>query len=131
MRFVKFGKSKDESLSKSFLQIPHKQEIQILRFRFVGKGIKSASFTGYGCAISKASTEVLSERLHGKSMEEVRKEIALFLKVIDPEGSEAPEAITDDETLLAFAGTRQHPERDSIRCRNCQPSPDAACRHDP
>ena len=83
-----------------------------LYLQIEGDQIRKASFTGYGCAISKASTEVLSERLQGKTLDDVKEEVALFLKVIDPEAAEQPEELTDDDTLLAFAGTRQHPERE-------------------
>jgi len=76
------------------------------------KNIKSASFTGYGCAISKASTEVLTERLVGKNLMEVKQEVALFLRLISSDTVEEPDQMTTDETLLAFSGTRQHPERE-------------------
>lgn len=74
--------------------------------------IKNASFHGYGCAISKASTEVLVERMVGKRFEHIGKEVALFLSIIDPNSIDDPEQITEDETLLAFAGTRDYPERE-------------------
>ena len=70
--------------------------------------IQSISFHGYGCAISKASTSVLVEQLAGKTLEEAKSLIQLFLKTIDnPEDAEnAP------EELRAFAAAKKYPGRE-------------------
>lgn len=77
-----------------------------------GEVIKKASFHGYGCAISKASTEVLTERMTGKDLKNIAEEVALFLAIIDPESTTEPGDLTSEDDLLAFAGTRQYPERE-------------------
>ncbi len=87
-----------------------------LYLKFEGGVIQKISFKGYGCAISKASTSVLTKQLLGKSKSEVKSLIELFLKIIDPESSESPESITLDEELLAFASAREFPER--LTCAN-------------
>lgn len=87
-----------------------------LYLKFEDDIIQKTSFKGYGCAISKASTSVLTKQLLGKSKSEAKALIELFLKVIDPESLESPESITSDEELLAFASAREFPER--LTCAN-------------
>jgi len=70
-----------------------------------------AKFKGYGCAISKASTAILVEKIIGKELSEVQTLVTLFLQVINEQSSQQPEALTSDEALLAFAATREFPER--------------------
>lgn len=79
-----------------------------------GQTITGASFKGFGCAISKASTAVLTERLIGTSLTEAGELVNLFMEIINPDSSMAIEELTKDEELQAFAGTRDYPER--IEC---------------
>jgi nitrogen fixation protein NifU and related proteins len=44
--------------------------------------VAEVSFTGRGCAISQASASMLTERLAGKSLEEVEAEIEAFLEMM-------------------------------------------------
>jgi len=67
--------------------------------------IKSASFSGFGCAISKASTSILVKRLEGMALTEIAPMKETFLKVAF-EG-----ATTDDEEFEAFAAARAFPGR--------------------
>lgn len=78
--------------------------------------VTEASFTGYGCAISKASTSVLTKQIIGKGKTEIDAFVANFLKLLDPNASQLPEEITIDEELLAFAAAREFPER--LSCAN-------------
>lgn len=78
--------------------------------------IENASFTGYGCAISKASTSVLTKHLKGKSRDEARELINSFLELVNSESSQSPESISRDDELLAFASAREFPER--LTCAN-------------
>lgn len=68
--------------------------------------IAHATFHGYGCAISKASTSVLVEKIRGKTLAEARQILENFLCTVET-GSPVP---TDDETA-AFAEARQFPGR--------------------
>ncbi|MFT6828485.1 MAG: nitrogen fixation NifU-like protein, partial [Roseivirga sp.] len=70
----------------------------------------------YGCAISKASTSVLTKQLIGKELKEIERVIDDFLKILDPAEAQSPEQITDEEELLAFAAARAFPER--LDCAN-------------
>ena len=70
-----------------------------------------AGFEGYGCAISKASTVVLTRNLEGKTLEEIKPLVELFFELVDENSDKTPESLTQDEDLLAFAAAREFPER--------------------
>ena len=75
------------------------------------EAVIDAKFKGYGCAISKASTAILVEKIIGKGLSEIESLVALFLQVINDQSEQQPEDLTSDEALLAFAATREFPER--------------------
>ena len=54
--------------------------------------IKDAAFSGTGCAISQASTDMMIELMRGKTVDEARRLAELFIKMIQGE-------ITDDTEL--------------------------------
>lgn len=54
--------------------------------------IKDAAFTGAGCAISQASTDMMIELIRGKKVDDAKKLAELFLSMIKGE-------VTDDEKL--------------------------------
>ncbi len=54
--------------------------------------ISDAAFSGSGCAISQASTDMMIELVRGKTVEEAKKLADLFIKMIQGE-------ITDEDTL--------------------------------
>lgn len=70
--------------------------------------IREAHFFGYGCAISKASTSVLVERLPGKTWAELRELLAGFHSLLHS-GEQTASVV--DQSLLAFAAARQFPAR--------------------
>lgn len=47
--------------------------------------IKDASFTGHGCAISQSSTSIMIDILRGKTIEQAKKIIDVFAKMIKRE----------------------------------------------
>ena len=66
-------------------------------------------FHGYGCAISKASTSVLAQRLEGKTITEFEAICDRFFRYVQPN---EPEPSGDrDETFAAFMGARDFPGR--------------------
>ena len=75
------------------------------------ESIIEASFKGYGCAISKASTAILVHKIAGKELSEVKAIVTLFMEILDENSDQSPESLTQDEALLAFAATREFPER--------------------
>ena len=76
--------------------------------------VLDASFMGYGCQISKASSSVLVKKLIGRSLAEVRSLVREFLTLVDPHSHRTPEDIFQEIELLAFSKTREFPER--IEC---------------
>ncbi len=75
--------------------------------------IEDMSFTGHGCAISQASTSMMIDLLKGKSIDEVKKIIEVYLKMI------RREEITKEEEILlkdvvAFKNISNMPAR--VKC---------------
>jgi len=66
-------------------------------------------FHGYGCAISKASTSVLVEKIKGMTLEQVGELTERFYRIVGLEEGAVPE--DEDEALTAFATARQFPAR--------------------
>ena len=54
--------------------------------------IKDAAFTGVGCAISQASTDIMIDLMRGKTVEEAQRLAQLFTSMIKRE-------VTDDSVL--------------------------------
>ena len=54
--------------------------------------IKDAAFTGVGCAISQASTDIMIDLMRGKTVEEAKRLTQLFTSMIKRE-------VTDDAAL--------------------------------
>jgi nitrogen fixation NifU-like protein len=82
-----------------------------LYLRMIGDSIDDIRFEGTGCAISVASSSLMTERVKGRTAEEA---LALFDDVhgmlMDRE-LEPPEHM---EKLVALAGVREYPSR--IKC---------------
>ncbi|MEO8378799.1 MAG: Fe-S cluster assembly sulfur transfer protein SufU [Acidobacteriota bacterium] len=74
--------------------------------------IREVSFTGSGCAISKASASVMSSTLKGKSKEEAEKLFDTFHSLVtgDASGLSAAEL----GRLAAFSGVSEFPAR--VKC---------------
>jgi len=86
------------------------------RFRvfvdLVGQGIRDASFTGEGCAISKASASLMTETLRGRTREEAE---ALYHRFHELVTGRKPLAADEDlGKLQVFAGVSEFPAR--VKC---------------
>ena len=73
-----------------------------------GGRVIHAYFHGYGCAISKASTSVLVDRIEGCTLDEIRSLIDHYLRLIK---GDADLAADPDEELQAFTAARDFPAR--------------------
>ncbi len=82
-----------------------------LYLKIVEERVEKASFEGMGCAISKASTVVLSKSIQGKSLEEIKPLVEMFFELVNEASTKSPESLTENEDLLAFAAAREFPER--------------------
>ncbi len=72
--------------------------------------IKDISFEGSGCAISKASSSVMTDELKGKSLAEAEELFKKFQDIITGK----TEADFADGKLSVFAGVREFPVR--VKC---------------
>jgi len=75
--------------------------------------IEDASFTGHGCAISQSSTSMMIDLLRGKSVEQAKKTIAVFVKMIKREKVTAAEKKLLGD-CIAFENIANMPAR--VKC---------------
>jgi nitrogen fixation protein NifU and related proteins len=77
--------------------------------------ISKATFHGYGCAISKAATSVLIEKLQNKTYFEALNLIESFFQVLNIKNTEGvsldSNSLQIDEEIKAFEIIKQFPER--------------------
>jgi len=77
-----------------------------------GEKIEDVSFTGNGCAISKASASVMSSTIKGKSKEEADRLFDTFHRLVTGDASGLSAA--DLGRLAAFSGVSEFPAR--VKC---------------
>jgi nitrogen fixation NifU-like protein len=77
-----------------------------------GDTIQDVSFTGSGCAISKASASVMSSTIKGKSKEEADRLFATFHALVT--GDQSGLSAADLGRLAAFSGVSEFPAR--VKC---------------
>ena len=63
-----------------------------LQLKLNGNKIEDMAFSGHGCAISQASTSIMIDTLKGKTVEEAKEIIKIFIEMIKRE-------TTDEEEL--------------------------------
>jgi nitrogen fixation NifU-like protein len=77
-----------------------------------GETIAEVSFTGSGCAISKASASVMSSTVKGKSKAEAERLFDTFHRLVTGDASGL--SATDLGRLAAFSGVSEFPAR--VKC---------------
>jgi len=85
----------------------------VVYVRMEGDVIADVSFTGNGCAISKASASLMTAVLKGKTRHEAEAYRLRFHRMLTA-GADAPDASTDMGKLEALRGVRDYPIR--IKC---------------
>lgn len=75
--------------------------------------IEDAAFTGYGCAISQASTSIMIDLIKGKSIKEAKKLADTFISMIKKEITEDNE-LEVLENAIAFQNISNMPAR--VKC---------------
>jgi nitrogen fixation NifU-like protein len=75
--------------------------------------VKEAAFTGIGCAISQASTDIMAELIRGKSVEDARRLANKFISMIKGELVDEDELEELDEAL-ALKNVAHMPAR--VKC---------------
>jgi len=80
------------------------------------KKMENLSFEGSGCAISIASTSIMTEIVKGKSSEDTKKIIKEFLKMIKNTDKIKSEDLDKDEKIkiMSLSGVKQYPMR--VKC---------------
>jgi nitrogen fixation protein NifU and related proteins len=77
-----------------------------------GDTIRDVSFTGSGCAISKASASVMSATVKGKTTEEAQQLFDVFHKLVT--GDQGSLSANELGRLAAFSGVSEFPAR--VKC---------------
>jgi len=77
-----------------------------------GDQIRDVSFTGNGCAISKASASVMTSSVKGKRTDEAQRMFDIFHKLVTGEDAGLSEA--ELGRLAAFSGVSEFPAR--VKC---------------
>ena len=77
-----------------------------------GNQIQEVSFTGSGCAISKASASVMSSTVKGKSRDEAERLFETFHRLVT--GDTSGLSAADLGRLAAFSGVSEFPAR--VKC---------------
>lgn len=75
--------------------------------------IEDASYDGVGCAISQASTSMMIDVIKGKSIEDAKKNVETFLKMIKQEENSS-EDLEELEDAIALESISKLPAR--VKC---------------
>ena len=75
--------------------------------------IEDMAFTGHGCAISQASTSIMIDTLKGKTIEEAKEIIQIFIDMIKRE-TKNEEDLKKLEDAIAFKNVSNMPAR--VKC---------------
>jgi len=86
-----------------------------LQLRFTGDDLAEVGFIGVGCAISQASTSMMTQAIKGKSREEALRIMAAFREMV-VDGAEQPDAATLGD-LVTMQGIAKLPAR--VKCAMC------------
>lgn len=84
-----------------------------LEIKIKGNIIEDMAFTGSGCAISMSSTSIMIDTLKGKTLEEAKKIIDTFIKMIKREIKDERE-LEKLEDAIAFKNISNMPAR--VKC---------------
>ncbi len=87
-------------------------EIEI-EIKLSGNIIEDMAFTGHGCAISQASTSIMIDTLKGKTIEEAKEIIKVFIEMIKRE-TKNEEDLKKLEDAIAFKNISNMPAR--VKC---------------
>ena len=80
------------------------------------KKVEDITFEGSGCAISMASTSIMTELVTGKSLESANKIISNFLDMIKNTEEMKSDELDDDQKtkIMSLSGVKQYPMR--VKC---------------
>lgn len=84
-----------------------------LQLKLNGNKIEDMAFSGHGCAISQASTSIMIDTLKGKTVEEAKEIIKIFIEMIKRETTDEKE-LEKLEDAIAFRNVANMPAR--VKC---------------
>ncbi len=84
-----------------------------LQMKMNGDIIEDMSFSGHGCAISQASTSIMIDTLRGKTIEEAKDIVRIFINMIKRETTDEEE-LKKLEDAIAFKNVSNMPAR--VKC---------------
>ena len=84
-----------------------------LEMKLNGNIIEDMAFSGHGCAISQASTSIMIDTLKGKTIEEAKEIIKIFIEMIKRETTNE-EDLKKLEDAIAFRNVSKMPAR--VKC---------------
>lgn len=84
-----------------------------LELKLNGNVIEDMAFSGHGCAISQASTSIMIDTLKGKTIEEAKEIITIFIEMIKRETKDEEE-LKKLEDAIAFKNVSNMPAR--VKC---------------
>lgn len=84
-----------------------------LELKLNGNIIEDMAFSGHGCAISQASTSIMIDTLKGKTIEEAKTIIKIFIDMIKRENLSEKE-LEKLEDAIAFRNVSNMPAR--VKC---------------
>lgn len=84
-----------------------------LQLKLNGNVIEDMAFSGHGCAISQASTSIMIDTLKGKTIEEAKEIIKIFIEMIKREITDEKE-LEKLEDAIAFRNVSNMPAR--VKC---------------
>lgn len=84
-----------------------------LEVKLNGDKIEDMAFLGHGCAISQSSTSIMIETLRGKTVEEAKEIVKIFIEMIKRE-TKNEEELKKLEDAIAFKNIANMPAR--VKC---------------
>lgn len=84
-----------------------------LEIKLNGNIIEDMAFSGHGCAISMSSTSIMIDTLRGKTVEEAKEIIKIFIEMIKRETTDESE-LKKLEDAIAFKNISNMPAR--VKC---------------
>ena len=84
-----------------------------LELKLNGNKIEDMAFSGHGCAISQASTSIMIDTLKGKTIEQAKEIVQIFINMIKRETKNEDE-LRKLEDAIAFKNISNMPAR--VKC---------------
>ena len=111
-----FGKCKDHNHEAKGYNPLCGDQVQVYLKLNNEKNVDEVTFEGSGCAISIASTSIMTELVKGKSLEVAKKIVNEFLSMIKSGSEIKTKDLNEDQKtkIMSLSGVQQYPMR--VKC---------------